>query len=168
MSLLFQIFVHTPLWVWLVLVLVLGLGLLGLRPRTLPPWRLGILPLVGIGTSVSGIVQSPRPSLAFAAWFVALLAGLPLGHAAGRRRPARLLEDGRLAVAGGWFMLLFGLSIFAVRYTLGVLFGIAPVLKAEPAWIGLAAGIGGVIAGIGIGWLAGLLRQVRRSPAAVG
>jgi len=164
----FQIVAHTPLWVWPVFVLVLGLGLLGLRPRTLPPWRLGILPLVGIGTSLSGIVQSPQPALASAAWFVALLAGLPLGHSAGRRRPARLLEDGRLAVAGGWFMLLFGVSIFAVRYTLGVLFGVVPALKAEPVWIGLAAGAGGVIAGIGIGWLAGLLLQARRSPVVVG
>ncbi len=168
MTFLFQIVVHTPLWVWPVFALVLGLGLLGLRPRTLPPWRLGILPLVGIGTSLSGLVQSPQPALAFAAWFVALLAGLPLGHAAGRRRPARLLEDGRLAVAGGWFMLLFGVSIFVVRYALGVLFGVAPALKAEPVWIGLAAGVGGVIAGIGIGWLAGLLLQARRSPVVVG
>jgi hypothetical protein len=168
MSSLFQIVVHTPLWVWPLFALVIGLGLLGLRPRTLPPWRLGILPLVGIGTSVSGIVQSPRPALAFAAWFVALLASLPLGHAVGRRRPVRLLEDGRLAVAGGWFMLLFGLSIFVVRYALGVLFGVAPVLKADPVWTGLAAGTGGVIAGIGIGWLAGLLLQVRRSPVAAG
>jgi len=49
-----------------------------------------------------------------------------------------------------------------------VLFGVAPALKAEPVWIGLAAGIGGVIAGIGIGWLAGLLLQARRSPVVVG
>ena len=168
MTFLFQIVTHTPLWVWPVLVFVLGLGLLGLRPRIMPPWRLGILPLVGIGTSLSGIVQSPLPALAFAAWFVALLAALPLGHAAGRRRPARLLEDGRLSIAGGWFMLLFGVSIFAVRYALGVLFGVAPTLKVEPVWIGLAGGAGGVIAGIGIGWLAGLLLQARRSPAAVG
>jgi hypothetical protein len=168
MSLLFQIIVHTPLWVWALFAFILGLGVVGLRPRTMPPWRLAILPLVGIGTSLSGIVQSPRPTLAFAAWFIALLAALPLGHAAGRRRPARLLDDGRLAVAGGWFMLLFGVSIFAVRYALGVLFGVAPALKAEPVWIGLSAGAGGVIAGIGIGWLAGLLLQVRRSPAAVG
>jgi hypothetical protein len=65
-------------------------------------------------------------------------------------------------------MLLFGVSIFAVRYALGVLFGVAPALKAEPIWIGLSAGAGGVIAGIGIGWLAGLLLQVRRSSVAVG
>ena len=168
MSLLFQIITHTPLWVWALFAFILGLGLLGLRPRIMPPWRLGILPLVGIGTSLSGIVQSPQPALAIAAWVVALLVGLPLGHAAGRRRPARLLEDGRLAVAGGWFMLLFGVSIFAVRYALGVLFGVAPALKAEPFWIGLAAGAVGVIAGIGIGWLAGLLLQVRRSSVAVG
>ena len=33
-------------------------------------------------------------------------------------------------------MLLFGLSIFTVRYALGVVFGVAPALKADPVWIG--------------------------------
>jgi len=165
MSLLFQIIVHTPVWVWLVMAAVIGLGLYGLRPRTVRPWRLAILPMVGVGTSLTAIVQSNRPALAFAAWGLALLASLPLGNVLGRRRPAQWLEEGRLEIAGGWFMLGFALSIFAVRYVLGVVFGINPALKAEVLWIGLSAGCGGVIAGIGMGWLAGLLLRGRRSAA---
>jgi hypothetical protein len=72
------------------------------------------------------------------------------------------LDNGRLEIAGGWFMLGFGLSIFAARYALGVLFGVLPALKAEPLWIGISGGVGGVIAGIGLGWLAGLLLRARR------
>jgi hypothetical protein len=90
---------------------------------------------------------------------------LPLGAALGRRRPSQWLEDGRLEIAGGWFMLVFALSIFAVRYVLGVVFGVAPALKVEPFWIVLSAGIGGMIAGIGMGWLAGLLLRGRRASA---
>lgn len=45
-----------------------------------------------------------------------------------------------------------------------MLFGILPVLKAMPLWIVLSGGVGGVIAGLGLGWLAGLL--VRRLPVA--
>ena len=65
-------------------------------------------------------------------------------------------------------MLGFGLAIFAVRYALGVLFGVLPALKIEPLWIALAGGVSGVIAGIGLGWLAGLLLRARRSSFVVG
>ncbi len=32
----------------------------------------------------------------------------------------------------------------------------APSLRADPVWIGLAGGVGGFVAGIGLGWLAGV------------
>jgi hypothetical protein len=163
-----QIIIHTPLWVWPLLAVVLALGWYGRRERIVPPARLAILPLVALGTSVATLVQSTRPELAAAGWLVALLAFLPLGYAIGRRRAARWLDDGRLHIAGGWFMLGFGLSIFIVRYALGVLFGVLPALKVEPVWIGLSGGVGGVIAGIGVGWLAGLLLRARRASLAVG
>jgi len=152
----FQIIANTPLWVWPLMALVAGLGILGLKPRILPLWRLAILPAVGLVLSLVGIVQAAGPGLAAAGWLLGLLAALPLGESLGRRRGVTPLGDGRLEIGGGWFMLVFGLSIFAVRYALGVLFGIAPALRAEPTWILLSGGIGGVVAGIGIGWLAGV------------
>lgn len=152
----FQIVAHTPLWVWPLMALVVWLGVLGLRPRTLPLWRLAILPVVGLVLSGAGIGQAPRPALALVAWLAALAIGLPLGLLLGRRRAVRRLDDGCLEVAGGWFMLVFGLSIFAARYTLGVVFGMAPALRAEPVWIALAGGVGGLVAGLGLGWLGGV------------
>jgi len=165
---LFDIVSHTPLWVWPLMATVFWLGWYGRRERIVPPLRLAILPLVAFGVSVATLVQSTRPALAAAGWLVALLAFLPLGYAIGRRRAARWLDDGRLQIAGGWFMLVFGMSIFVVRYALGVLFGVLPALKVEPFWIGLSGGVGGVIAGIGLGWLAGLLLRARRASLAVG
>ena len=159
----FQIVAHTPLWVWPLMAFVLWLGWWGLQPRVVPPRRFIILPLVGLATSLAGVAQSAQPGLAAASCAVALLAALPLGHAIGRRREARVLDDGRLEIAGGRFMLGFGLSIFAARYALGVLFGVMPALKAEPLWIGLSGGVGGIVAGIGLGWLAGLLLRARRT-----
>ena len=166
---LFQIVTNTPLWVWPLMAAVVALGLYGLRPRTVPPVRLAILPLVGLGTSVAGLLQSPQPVLAAAGWLVALLVLLPIGQMIGRRRQVRGLPDGRLEIAGGWFMLLFGLSIFAARYALGVLFGVMPALKTMPLWIVVSGAVGGAIAGIGLGWLSGLIVRARgASDGAIG
>src|SRR5471030_692283 len=157
----FQIVAHTPLWVWPLMAFVLWLGWWGLQSRIVPPRRFIILPLVGLATSLSGVVQSAQPGLAAASCAVALLAALPLGHAIGRRRNVRMLGDGRLEIAGGWFMLGFGLSIFAARYALGVLFGVMPALKVLPPWIVVSGAVGGAIAGIGLGWLSGLVVRAR-------
>lgn len=164
---LFQIVANTPLWVWPLMVFVVWIGVLSLRARTMPVWRLAILPVVSLVFSLAGIAQSAQPGLAAAGWTVALLAAFPLGLALGRRRAVRFLADGRLEIAGGWFMLAFGLSIFAARYALGVLFGVAPALKAETLWIGLAGAVGGVVAGIGLGWLAGVILRARRAAVAL-
>lgn len=163
----YQIVVNTPLWVWPLMLFVLWLGWRGLQQRILPPARLAILPLVGLGTSLAGIAQSLQPGLALAGWTAALLMALPLGWAVGAYRAVRLRpEDGRLEVGGGWFALGFGVSIFVVRYTLGVLSGVMPGLRAEPLWIVLSGGIGGIVTGIGLGWLANLLLRAYR-PAVV-
>jgi len=53
-----------------------------------------------------------------------------------------------------------------VRYTLGVLSGVMPGLHGEPLWIVLSGGIGGIVTGIGLGWLANLLLRAYR-PAMV-
>jgi hypothetical protein len=163
----YQIVLNTPLWVWPLMLLVLWLGWLGLQPRVMPPARLAILPLVGLATSLAGIAQSLQPGLALAGWAVALLAAFPLGWIIGTRRPVRLRpEDGGLDVAGGWFALGFGLSIFVVRYTLGVLSGVMPHLRVEPLWIVLSGGVGGIVTGIGVGWLANLLLRAYRPAVA--
>ncbi len=156
LQIVFQIVANTPLWVWPLMALVVWLGVLGLRPRVLPLWRLAVLPAVGLILSFLGIGQATQPALALVAWLAALGIALPLGVLLGRRRTVRRLDDGRLEIAGGWFMLIFGISIFAVRYTLGVVFGMAPALRADPSWIAVAGGVGGFVAGIGLGWLGGV------------
>jgi non-heme chloroperoxidase len=157
-----DIALHTPLWVWPLLALVLWLGWSARKARTVRrPW-LAVLPLVGLGVTVAGAVQSAAPTLTFAGWLVGLLLTLPVGHAVGRRREVRRQEDGRVWIAGGWFALGFAVSIFAARYALGVTFGVWPQLARQPAWIAGAGVVGGVIAGIGLGWLTGLLLRDRR------
>ena len=156
-----DIVLHTPLWVWPLLVLVLWLGWSARQPRVVHPLRLAALPLVGLGVTVAGVVQSAAPAFTLGGWLVGLLLSLPVGFAVGRRREVKRQDDGRFWIGGGWFLLGFALSIFAVRYALGVTFGIWPRLALQPAWIVGAGAVGGMIAGIGLGWLAGLLLRRR-------
>ena len=161
-----DIILHTPLWVWPLLALVVWLGWWARRPRTVRPVRLAALPLVGIGVTVAGALQSTAPGVTWGGWLIGLLLALPIGHAVGRRRAVAWQDDGRLWIAGGWFALAFALSIFVVRYVLGVTFSVWPELTRQPVWIAGAGLAGGVIAGMGSGWLSGLLwrgRWVRRS-----
>lgn len=158
----FDIVVHTPIWVWPLLILVLWLGWSGSRPRTVHPLRLAALPLVGLGMTVAGAVQSTSPPLTLAGWLVGLLISLPIGRLVGRRRSVTWQPDGRIRIDGSWFMLGFAVSIFAVRYALGVAFGVWPALTTQPASIVGAGAVGGAVAGIGLGWLSGLLVRDRR------
>lgn len=158
----FDIVVHTPLWVWPLLILVLWLGWSSSRPRTVHPLRLAALPLVGLGMTIAGAVQSAAPLVTLAGWLVGLLITLPIGRLIGRRRSVTWQPEGRIRIDGGWFMLGFAVSIFAVRYALGVTFGMWPALATQPDWIAGAGALGGAVAGIGLGWLSGLLVRDRR------
>lgn len=158
----FDIVVHTPLWVWPLLIVVLWLGWSASRQRTVHPLRLAALPLVGLGMTIASAMQSTMPPLTLGGWLVGLLISLPIGRLVGRRRSATWQPDGRIRIDGGWFTLGFAVSIFAVRYALGVTFGIWPALATQPAWIAGAGAVGGAVAGVGLGWLSGLLARDRR------
>src|SRR3954469_23890120 len=113
----FDIVLHTPLWVWPLLALVLWLGWSARRPRTVHPLRLAALPLVGLGVTIAGAMQSVAPAFTVAGWLIGLLLALPIGYALGRHREVRW-QDGRVWMAGSWFLLGFALSIFVIRYAL--------------------------------------------------
>lgn len=167
MSFVWQVIVHTPFWVWPLLGGLIWMGWQGLKPRAVPVWRLALLPLIGLGVTASGLIQSLQPAMAVASWGAALLLALVPGYLLGRRRPACRRPDGRFDMPGSWFILVFGLSVFLVRYALGVLFGLTPTLRGELLWVALSAGVGGAVAGVGLGWLAGVLGSARHAQSRV-
>ncbi len=160
---LWQILIHTPIWVWALLGMILWLGRRDLRDCTIRPARLAILPTIGTTMSLLSIVTSAQPLLSVPTWVLATAAGVPLGMLIARRRRLALTPDRRLWLAGSWFSLLFGLSIFAVRYIMGVEAALHPGLARDPAWIVANTTIGGIVTGIGLGWLAFLVVRYRRA-----
>ena len=140
-----------------------------LRARTIAPGRLAILPVVATSISLFNALTSSLPLLSVPAWILALAAGAPLGLLIGRRRRLEV-EAGqhRMWLAGSWFSMALGLSIFAIRYAMGVTVALNPGLARDPLWTICANAVGGIVAGIGAGWMACLVMRYRRAVQAAG
>jgi len=164
MSATLQTIIHTPVWVWALLGLILWLGWSGLRTRTLVPGRLAILPAVATSISLFNALTSAQPFLAVPVWLVAASAGAPLGMLIARQRGLEVEPDGlRVRLVGSWFPMVLGLSIFCIRYAMGVTAAFHPTWVRDPTWVIGASAISGTIAGVALGWLACLLRRRRQA-----
>ncbi|MCW5744889.1 MAG: hypothetical protein KIT36_01635 [Alphaproteobacteria bacterium] len=164
MTMLWQIVIHTPVWVWGLLLLVLWLGWRDLQDRAIAPARLAILPAVATCVSLVNILTSATPALALPAWLVAVALAMPLGAVIGaHRRLDAQAQPRRLVLAGSWFSMALGLTIFCVRYAMGVAVARQPALAADTLWIIAANAVGGAMTGIGAGWLACLVVRYRRA-----
>ena len=129
---------------------VMGVAPHGLRPVAGPAGpaapgdpvvAVAILPMVGLATSLGGIAQSANPVWAATGWALALLAFLPLGWAFGQNRAVRLHpEDGRLEIAGGWFVLGFDLDLRRALYD-GRAVWRAARARGEALWICLSGAV---------------------------
>ncbi|HKU96919.1 MAG TPA: DUF6622 family protein [Vineibacter sp.] len=164
MSAILQTIIHTPVWVWALLGLVLWLGWSGLRTRTVVPGRLAILPVVATSISLFNAVTSAQPLLAIPVWVVALSIGSPLGVLIARQRSLEVEPDGRrVRLTGSWFPMVLGLSIFSIRYGMGVTAAFHPTWVRELTWVITASAVSGAVAGIALGWLACLLLRRRQA-----
>lgn len=157
-----QVVSHTPPWVWGLLAVLLWLGWRDLGARTTSPCRLAILPAVALVTSLLGAATATMPALSLPVWLAGLSAGLPAGLLIAQRRQLALAPGRALRLSGGWFSLVLGLSIFTIRYAMGVAVARQPALAGDPQWIVAAHVVGGIVAGIGLGWATGLVTRYRR------
>ena len=159
-----QILVHTPWWVWGLLVLVSWLGWRSLQARATTPAQLAILPAIAASVSLVSAATSVTASLALPSWLLALGLASPLGVRIGQKRRLEIGTGPRpLWLAGSRFPMALGLSIFVIRYAMGVAVARNPALAGEIMWIVGANALGGAVAGLGLGWLASLLLRYRRA-----
>lgn len=161
---LIEILRHTPPWVWGVLAVLLGLGVMQLRPRDVPAWQPGVLPLVLFALGLSTL----WPLLHAHAWsalpWVAGLAlsagfGWRLGAPAGARWNA---ASQRLHRPGSVVPLGVMLAVFLLKYAAGVGTALAPEVARQPAAVAALALMSGVLGGWFSGRSAALLALVWR------
>lgn len=152
----FDVLTHTPTWVWALFALVLWLGYQRTRDRTVPLWRILLLPGVMAVLALSGLVEAGLSSLPAAA--VGIVIGGVAGWLLERDGATVRLAGGKVRLRGEWWSLLQIAVILAFRYTTAVTAAINPTLAHDSTWQLATTGISALLTALFIGRAAARLR----------
>jgi hypothetical protein len=146
----YMIVSRTPLWVWALLAALVALGLTQTRTRQMTLVRATALPLVMMGLSLFGVLSTfGAKALPLGAWFVALVVMALAAKALGLWRGATWsATTSSFEVPGSWLPMAIILSIFVVKFYVGVSVGMQPSLKADTQFSIIACLIYGVFSGL--------------------
>ncbi|QKD00864.1 DUF6622 family protein [Mesorhizobium loti] len=147
----------TPLWVWPLILYGLFIGWSRTRDRVVSPSRLLVLPVLITGLALYNLLASGISATGLLGFACGAVAGALGGTAMARRRPARLLPDGRLALQGDWLPLALIIAIIVVRYAKGIALGIDPALAQETGFVLASAVLSGFFAAMMIARSIGVL-----------
>jgi hypothetical protein len=147
---LWQIILHTPLWVWPLLAGLIVLGLVQARDRSVPGFVVLALPLFMVAYSAYGVIATfggdPR---ALAGWGAGILVAVALNQFVFGIPRGVVREPGRwrFLIRGSLLPLVLIMAIFWTRFALGVLAGMSPATLSPPGfvigiafWLGLCGG----------------------------
>jgi hypothetical protein len=162
-----QILTHTPVWVWLMLSALLILGVMQSRPRLVARWQLLALPLalllLGLWSMAPGFAAQP---LAAVVWLASLVLGGRVGLKLPRASGTRWLQtQQRLQLPGSWMPMLIIVTIFVLRYVVGVAQAMHPALRGELSMQAALALAFGLLSGVFLGRAAGLWTLTRSGSA---
>jgi hypothetical protein len=160
MTFVYQILIHTPIWVFALFAYLVWQGIKAMQPRTTPIWRALIVPVVFIVWGISRIGFGHQDSAwPLVTWIAAALVLLPLGVLT--PRPFEVDHaTGQIIRPGGAFALVRNLIVFVPQYAVGVI----SAIDASDRALALIAGraISGATAGYFIGSTIALLIAYRR------
>jgi hypothetical protein len=151
---------HSPWWIYPLLLLLVWFGVRGMRPRTLPIWRLAIVPLVFTGWGIVSILSRTTSGGLIADWLVCAAFAAGTAWLSNRRTTVAIdFLRGKVTLQGSIGPLVRNLLIFAMKYAVGVAMALLPTHRAEIA--ALDIGISGAMAGYFLGWLGRLTWNIR-------
>ena len=163
-----EILKRTPLWVFVLFVGLLFLGYAQTRTRSLPVWRLSMLPAAMVGFSLYGFISAfARNTAAVAGWSGALLAVSALIVAADFPRGVTYSRETRsFTVPGSWIPFAIIMTIFFSRYAVGVTLVMKPAWREATLFASAIGAIYGLSSGFFVGRALTMLRSRRRAAPA--
>ena len=129
----YQIIIHTPVWVWALLALLLWLGIKQSLPGQPSLLRITVVPLVLTSLSLFGTVSAFGSAPAVMLTWLAAAAVLATGVLQ-RPLPDATRFDARtrtFQVPGSWVPLALMMGIFANKYVVGVTLNMHPEVAHE-------------------------------------
>jgi hypothetical protein len=158
-----HILAHTPTWVFLVLAYLLWQGVQSLRQRTLPLWRVLVVPALFIASGVSRIIASDSGGIdALLPWAAALAVFMPLAFIRGPRLLAVDRRNGEVTRPSSPVPLVRNALVFTLQYAAAVMTRGGMRGSDEAALASHV--ISGATAGYFIGWVIVALRRYFTAP----
>lgn len=158
-----HILTHTPTWVFLVLAYLLWQGAQSLRTRTLPLWRVLMVPALFIASGVSRIFGSDSSGIgALLPWAAALAVFVPLAFIRGPRLLAVDRRSGEVTRPGSPVPLVRNVLVFILQYAAALMTRGGMRGSHEAALASHV--ISGATAGYFIGWVIVALRHYFTKP----
>ena len=146
----FMIISRTPAWVWVLLAALVALGLTQTHTRQMTLLRATALPVVMMGLSLFGVLSTfGAKALPLGAWLITLVVSALAAKALKVWRGASWsTTTSRFQVPGSWLPMAIILSIFVVKFYVGVSVGMQPNLKADTQFSTIVCLIYGVFSGL--------------------
>ena len=153
-----QILTNTPPWVFVVLAYLVWQGTMALQQRTLPLWRVLMVPALFIALGVSRIVGSASTLAdSLLPWAIALVVFMPLAFVTGPRLLAVDRRTREVTTPGSPAPLVRNVLVFTLQFAVAVMTR-AGTRGSQEAMLA-AHVISGATAGYFIGWMIVALRH---------
>lgn len=153
-----EIISHIPFFVWPLFLLLLLAGLKASKPHSVPLKAILIPPTLFFVWSVySFFGKYSENTLSIFLWAIILGCGFVIGYSYMQKASLQFdKQNGKIHMPGSWMPLTLSMSIFTLRFSIGMLSGMFPDLIGSASLLSLelcATIILGIFLGRGIGCL---------------
>jgi hypothetical protein len=155
---------HTPLWVFALLAVLVWFGLQAIGPRSVPVWRLVIIPLIFVGWGLTSLITPAASPFSIADWLGTAAIGWAMGWAATSLERVIITFDPTkrlIHVPGSVLPLVRNVAIFAIKYGLTAAVAISPSQRQNIYLWDIA--VSGASAGYFLSWLTRFAAAYRRA-----
>ena len=158
-----QIISNTPVYVWPLLAYLLWGGWKSRKTYVISWKPLLVMPAIMFIWSIYA-VMTRYGNVSICLWAVSITIGIWFGSLTVRGLKLRFdKQQNLIEVAGSWSPMILSLSIFTLRYFLGVAYGLHPDLKGNTALL-ILENIATIVSGMFTGRLVGYWQRSKISP----